>query len=70
MDFLTIQHLILLIAAVVFTGYGYWVGKQNHVEDVIESTIDKLIADGYLKTQGSGNNQDIIKWQDWCDEND
>jgi len=70
MDFLTIQNLVLLITAVVFTGYGYWAGKQSHVQDIIESTIDSLIIDGYLKTQGLGNNQDIIKWQDWCDEND
>ena len=70
MDFLTIQHLILLIAAVVFTGYGYWVGKQRHVEDIIESTIDSLINDGYVKTEGHGATLEIIKWQDWCDEND
>ena len=70
MDIFTAQHLVLLIAAVVFTGYGYWAGKQRHVEEIVESTIDSLINDGYLKTQGTGNNQDIIKWQDWCAEND
>ena len=70
MDFLTIQHLILLITAVVFTGYGYWVGKQGHVEDIIESTIDSLINDGYVKTEVHGATLEIVKWQDWCDEND
>jgi hypothetical protein len=70
MDFFTAQHLILLITAVAFTGYGYWVGKQDHVEDIIESTIDSLINDGYVKTEGHGDTLEIIKWQDWCDEND
>jgi|TARA_B110000977_G_scaffold21770_1_gene26082 hypothetical protein len=70
MDFFTIQNLALLITAVVFTGYGYWVGKQSHVEDIIESTIDSLINDGYVKTEGHGDTLEIIKWQKWCDEND
>ena len=70
MEFFTAEYLVLLITAVVFTGYGYWVGKQTHVTEVIESTIDSLIAGGYLKTEGTGDNLDIIKWQSWCDEND
>ena len=70
MDFFTAQHLVLLFAAVVFTGFGYWVGKKEKLEDIVETTIDSLIEQGYIKTEGYGSNMEIIRWQDWCNEND
>jgi len=34
---------------------------------VVESTIDKLIQDGYLKTRGVGNDMVILKFNDKTD---
>lgn len=70
MDFFTAQNLVLLITAVVFTGFGWYVGKREHTQDVVEATIDSLIDDGYMKTKGSGAAMKILTWREWCNEND
>ena len=54
----------------MFTAFGYWTGRRSQTEDIVEATLDSLINDGYVKTEGYGNNMEIIKWQDWCKEND
>jgi hypothetical protein len=51
--------------AVVFTLFGYSVGrtKANYdlVEQSVATTIDSLAKDGYLKTVGSGDSMIILK---------
>jgi hypothetical protein len=39
---------------------------KNIVESVTAATIDSLIADGYLKTQGVGRDMEILKHTEWC----
>ena len=70
MEFITAQHLVLRLTAIVFTAFGYWTGRRSQTEDIVEATLDSLINDGYVKTEGYGNNMEIIRWQDWCKEND
>jgi hypothetical protein len=43
---------------------------RNAVEDVVGNTIDSLIEQGYLKTSGTGKNLEIIKHEDWCNDQD
>lgn len=51
--------------AVVFTLFGYSVGRKkanyNLIEDAVAATIDSLAKDGYLKTVGSGDSMIILK---------
>lgn len=56
----------LLGTAIVFTYVGRRMFFKDEVGNVVESTIDSLIEQGYLKMEGD----DIVKWEDWCKEND
>ena len=58
--------LWLLGTAVVFTFVGRWMFWKDNLEDIVDSTIDSLIEQGYIKMEGD----DIVKWQDWCRNND
>jgi hypothetical protein len=70
MDFFTAAHGILLLTAVVFTVFGAYVGRRSQTEEIVEATLDSLIEDGYIKTEGRGANMEIIRWQEWCNKND
>ena len=58
----------LLATAVIFTFVGRWMAFKNIVESVTAATIDSLIADGYLKTQGVGRDMEILKHTEWCEK--
>lgn len=64
-NLLTEQTLMLFIVAVVFTGFGYIWGMRTQLKNIIASTIDQLIEDGYLKTRGTGDDMEILKWREW-----
>jgi len=57
--------LWLLLTAVLFTAVGWFYGKKSHVNEIVASTIDSLIEDGYLKTQGTGKDMEVLKWREW-----
>lgn len=59
------QTVMIFITALIFTVVGWIWGKQRHVELVVASTIESLIEDGYLKTQGTGKDMQILKWREW-----
>lgn len=42
----------LLGTALVFTYVGRWMAYKEHLMDIVESTIDRLVEDGYIKTKG------------------
>lgn len=63
--FINEMTLWLLGTAVVFTALGWFFGKKGQMQKIIELTIDSLIEDGYLKTRGSGENMEILKWREW-----
>ena len=58
--------LWLLGTAVVFTFVGKWMFMKDNIEDIVDSTLQSLIDQGYLKMEG----EDIVKWRDWCRDND
>lgn len=61
-------EIFLFITAIVFTFLGYWMGKRNDQKALVEAIIDQLINDGYLKTNGYGENLEIIKHSEWCND--
>lgn len=58
----------LFVTAVIFTVFGFIVGRrQKNIKNttaIVESTVDRLISDGYLKTRGTGKNTEILKWHE------
>jgi hypothetical protein len=53
--------------AVLFTLFGRYSAFKANFEDVVATTIDSLIEEGYLKTRGKGRNMEILKHTEWCD---
>mgnify|MGYP000965030953 CR=1 FL=1 len=47
--------------AILFTFVGRYMAFRDAVEDVVGATIDQLIADGYLKTKGEGDEMELLK---------
>ena len=54
--------LWLLGTAVLFTFVGRYMAYKEVIGDVVESTIDNLIKEGYIKTKGSGENLELLKY--------
>jgi hypothetical protein len=53
----------ILLTAVIFTAYGWWVGNTRGFSIATEAVIDKLIADGYLRCKTDKDGEDhILKW--------
>ena len=57
----------LFITAVLFTLVGWYMARKKHFEDCVTATVDSLIKDGYIKTQGSGNNMEILTAEEWIE---
>lgn len=64
-------YIFLFITAVIFTFAGInmsaiRINKINKkIADIaITACIDKLIKDGYLKTQGTGESMLVLKWDE------
>ena len=54
----------LLGTAIVFTYVGRWMAYKDHLMDIVESTIDRLVEDGYIKTKGEGEKLELLKhWE-------
>jgi hypothetical protein len=67
-------ELFLFGTAVVFTMFGYSLGRKKADRELIEqsvaSTVDSLIKDGYLKTAGTGKDMVILKCNYQDDQTD
>jgi hypothetical protein len=42
--------------------------KKSQTVELAENIIDSLIRDGYLKTRGSGRNLEVLKPEEWVDD--
>ena len=58
----------LLGTAVIFTFVGRYISYRDHLQDIVASTIDSLIEDGYIKTKGEGEDMEILKHWECRDE--
>jgi len=65
---LWINEIWLLATAVIFTGYGWWLGVKSNVKNISEAVIDSLIEQKYLKTRGHGKDMEILKYTEWCEK--
>ena len=65
---LWINEIWLLGTAIVFTGYGWWMGVKSNVVNISEAVIDSLIEQKYLKTRGFGKDMEILKYTEWCEK--
>jgi hypothetical protein len=65
MEFFTSELAWLFFAYAVGTGFGWYMRSSTHTQDIVESVIDSLINDGYLKTRGRGDNLEILKHTEW-----
>lgn len=52
----------------VGTVFGCYLGFKSQVKNTTESVIDSLIEQKYLKTRGYGDNMEILKHTEWCDD--
>tara|TARA_B100000927_G_C16431482_1_gene455759 strand:- start:76 stop:294 length:219 start_codon:yes stop_codon:yes gene_type:complete len=58
----------ILLTAVIFTYLGRYMAHKDDVQDIIETTIQRLIDQGYLKTKGQGDNLEILKYWEKDDQ--
>lgn len=64
MDFITVELVFVALAYVVGTLFGRYTARKDIVTDIVASTIDSLIDDGYIKTKGEGEDMEILKhWE-------
>lgn len=54
------------ITSIVFTVVGYYFGQDNvpmkHIKRIAAETIEHLIEQGYIKTRGIGDDQELLKY--------
>ena len=65
------QLLIYTAFGLAFSFIGYKIGRiygakdvENAILDTVDSTVTKLIGDGYIRTVGEGDDELILKWWD------
>jgi hypothetical protein len=58
--------LLLTYTLGTFIGWYFSLKSKSMIE--VEAVIDSLIDQGFLKTKGAGENLEILKWQEWCDD--
>lgn len=56
-----INEIWFLVTAVIFTCLGFWWGFNYAVKSVSINIIDILVAEGYLRTKGHGENREILR---------
>ena len=54
-------EFFILLAYILGTGFGWWVGRSSGMKKAIVDTVDQLIEQGYLKYKGTKNNPEILK---------
>jgi len=68
MEFFSESTSWLLLAYIVGTLLGFYFGYKHAVYNVTDKIIDSLIEQKMLKTEGHGDNMEIIPWTEWCDD--
>ena len=50
------------ITSLVFSGFGYYVAIGAAKKEMVAATIESLIDSGFLKTRGSGDNVELVRF--------
>jgi len=59
-----LNFLMLLITALVYTGFGFYLGWSAQRQLIITETIDELIRTGFIKTRGTGDDMEILPYDE------
>jgi len=59
-----VNEMWLLVTALIFTAYGWWMGVKNNSSHITALVIDSLIDEGYLRTRKNGDEIEILKWNE------
>lgn len=65
--FFTEMHFWLLFTAILFTYVGKFMARTSvldHTGKIIEATIDRLIADGYVKTKKVDGEVELLRYNE------
>tara|TARA_B100001287_G_scaffold212989_1_gene181812 strand:- start:7942 stop:8136 length:195 start_codon:yes stop_codon:yes gene_type:complete len=55
--------IFIFVTAIVFTLVGRYFAKQEDIE-IVTGIVDNLIKEGYIKTKGTGADQELLKhWE-------
>tara|TARA_B100001057_G_C22703223_1_gene892660 strand:- start:371 stop:553 length:183 start_codon:yes stop_codon:yes gene_type:complete len=57
-------EFFILLAYIVGTVFGWWIGRSSGMRQGIADTVDNLIEQGFLKWKGSKANPEIKKWNE------
>ena len=68
MEFFTANTGWLLLAYTLGTGIGWYFASKASTKNLAEDIIDRLIEHKFLKTKGYGDELEIIKHTEWCDD--
>jgi hypothetical protein len=68
MEFFSADLAWLFFAYTLGTLFGLYFGFKGNVHNLSEKIIDSLIEEGFLKTRGYGKNMEILKPEEWCDD--
>lgn len=65
---ITQMHLWLLFTAILYTFFGAWMASNKSDKTtslIIEATIDRLIAEGYIKARVNDNGDiELVKYNE------
>ena len=68
MEFFNEATLWLAFTYAVGSAVGWYMAKKSQTVELAENIIDSLIKDGYLKTRGSGRNLEVLKPEEWVND--
>ena len=55
---------MLLVTALVYTCFGFYLGWSAQRQVIITETIDELIRTGFIKTRGTGDDMEILPYDE------
>jgi|TARA_R110002153_G_scaffold36148_2_gene107181 hypothetical protein len=58
------DFLMLLVTALVYTCFGFYLGWSAQRQVIITETIDELIRTGFIKTRGTGDDMEILPYDE------
>ena len=68
MEMFTADTSWLFIAYVVGTLVGLYFGFNMAIRNLSERIVDSLIEQKVIMTKGHGDNMEIVKYTEWCND--